>query len=240
MFAMAVGHSDEVDPAEAIAAAIEQCRATLDGRPPQAGILFASFDSYEPSIVAAVRRRVPGRPHHGLHLVRRAVVDRRLPGGLDGAGAVRVGRHRHHRGPGNGHRPGCGRGVPGGGRAGPGGHHARATDLHRARGRLQPSTRSWCWTAWRVRCPTDVVILGGTSARNSFAVVSPTSSSATMSRRPRAWRCCCSPGLSDIRPPWARAGSPSDPWVRSPGPRTEPSTRWTDCRPSTSWRDIST
>ena len=60
MFAMAVGHSDEVDPAEAIAAAIEQCRATLDGRQPQAGILFASFDSYDPGIVAAVRSAFPG------------------------------------------------------------------------------------------------------------------------------------------------------------------------------------
>jgi len=60
MFAMAVGHSDEVDPAEAIAAAIEQCRATLDGRQPQAGILFASFDSYRPSIVTAVRDAFPG------------------------------------------------------------------------------------------------------------------------------------------------------------------------------------
>ena len=60
MFKMAVGHSDDVDPADAIGIAIEQCRASLDGQTPQAAILFAAFDSFEPSIVDDVRRAFPG------------------------------------------------------------------------------------------------------------------------------------------------------------------------------------
>ena len=60
MFKMAVGHSDDVDPADAIGIAIGQCRASLDGLTPQAGILFAAFDSFGPSIVDDVRRAFPG------------------------------------------------------------------------------------------------------------------------------------------------------------------------------------
>jgi hypothetical protein len=47
MLKMAVGHSDDVDAADAIASVIEQCRAALDGLSPQAGILFAAYDSFE-------------------------------------------------------------------------------------------------------------------------------------------------------------------------------------------------
>lgn len=57
---MAVGHSDDVDPAVAIATAIEQCRASLAGLTPQAGIMFAAFDSFDLTIVAAVRAAFPG------------------------------------------------------------------------------------------------------------------------------------------------------------------------------------
>ncbi len=57
---MAVGHSDDVDPVEAIAAAIDQCRAALGGLNPQAGILFAAFDSFDPSVLAAVTEAFPG------------------------------------------------------------------------------------------------------------------------------------------------------------------------------------
>lgn len=60
MFTMAVGHSDDVDPADAIATAIEQCRDSLGGLSPQAGIVFAAFDSFDPTIVAAVRAAFPG------------------------------------------------------------------------------------------------------------------------------------------------------------------------------------
>jgi hypothetical protein len=57
---MAVGQSDDVDPADAIATAIDACRAALGGRTPQAGILFSAFDSFDPSIVTAVRDAFPG------------------------------------------------------------------------------------------------------------------------------------------------------------------------------------
>jgi hypothetical protein len=60
MLKMAVGHSDDVDAADAIASVIEQCRAALDGLSPQAGILFAAYDSFDQSVVDAVRDAFPG------------------------------------------------------------------------------------------------------------------------------------------------------------------------------------
>jgi hypothetical protein len=57
---MAVGHSDDVDAADAIATVIDQCRDQLDGLAPQAGFLVAAFDSFGPSLVAAVRDAFPG------------------------------------------------------------------------------------------------------------------------------------------------------------------------------------
>ncbi len=60
MFTMAVGHSDDVDPMDAIATAIDECRASLAGLTPQAGILFSAFDSFDPAIVGAVRDAFPG------------------------------------------------------------------------------------------------------------------------------------------------------------------------------------
>jgi hypothetical protein len=60
MLRMAVGHSDEVDAADAIAIAIGQCRDQLGGLAPQAGFLVAAFDSFDPSLVATVRDAFPG------------------------------------------------------------------------------------------------------------------------------------------------------------------------------------
>jgi hypothetical protein len=60
MLRMAVGHSDEVDAADAIAIAIDQCRDQLDGLAPQAGLLVAAFDSFDSSLVATVRDAFPG------------------------------------------------------------------------------------------------------------------------------------------------------------------------------------
>jgi hypothetical protein len=60
MLTMAVGHSDDVDAADAIAVVIEQCRAALAGRHPQAGILFADFESFGPEIISAIRAAFPG------------------------------------------------------------------------------------------------------------------------------------------------------------------------------------
>ena len=59
MFTMAVGQSDEVDPADAIAAAIDACRAALGDLRPQAGILFSAFDSFDPSVATALREAFP-------------------------------------------------------------------------------------------------------------------------------------------------------------------------------------
>lgn len=60
MLKMAVGHSDDVDPVDAIAEAIEQCRTALDGLTPQAAVLVVAFESFEPSMLAAVERAFPG------------------------------------------------------------------------------------------------------------------------------------------------------------------------------------
>ena len=56
---MAVGQSDEVEPMDAIAAAIRECKAALGDLRPQAGILFSAFDSFDPSVVAALREAFP-------------------------------------------------------------------------------------------------------------------------------------------------------------------------------------
>ncbi len=57
---MAVGQSDEVEPADAIASVIEQCRSALVGATPRAGVLFSAFDSFDRSIITAVREAFPG------------------------------------------------------------------------------------------------------------------------------------------------------------------------------------
>jgi hypothetical protein len=60
MLKMSVGHSDDVDASDAIAAAIEQCRAGLDGLTPQAAILIVAYETFEPAMLAAVRDAFPG------------------------------------------------------------------------------------------------------------------------------------------------------------------------------------
>lgn len=60
MLTMAVGQSDDVDPAVAVREAIAQCRAQLGDRTPVAGLLFASFDTFDPVIAEAVRAEFPG------------------------------------------------------------------------------------------------------------------------------------------------------------------------------------
>ena len=59
MFTMAVGQSDEVAPADAIAAAIAECQTALGDLRPQAGILFSAFDSFDPSVATALREAFP-------------------------------------------------------------------------------------------------------------------------------------------------------------------------------------
>lgn len=60
MLTMAVGPSDDVDPDDAMRQAIAQCRVQMGDRPPLAGILFAAFEAFDPSMVAAVRAAFPG------------------------------------------------------------------------------------------------------------------------------------------------------------------------------------
>jgi hypothetical protein len=60
MLRMAVGHSDDVDPDDAIAAAIEGCRSGLGGLAPQATVLIAAFESFQPTMLAAVHDAFPG------------------------------------------------------------------------------------------------------------------------------------------------------------------------------------
>lgn len=43
MFRMVVGHSDDVDAAEAVASVVAQCEGGLDGATPKAGLLFSTF-----------------------------------------------------------------------------------------------------------------------------------------------------------------------------------------------------
>ena len=59
MFKMAVGQSDDVDPATAVDEAIAQCRAELAGQAPQAAILFSALDSFDPHLPIAVRDAFP-------------------------------------------------------------------------------------------------------------------------------------------------------------------------------------
>jgi hypothetical protein len=60
MLTMAVGHSDEIDPLEAVEAAIAQCRTSLGPVEPQAALLVAAFGSFAPGVVEAVRAAFPG------------------------------------------------------------------------------------------------------------------------------------------------------------------------------------
>jgi hypothetical protein len=59
MLTMVVGQSDDVDPAAAVAVAIEQCRAQLGDKSPQAGILFSALDVFDASLPATIRAAFP-------------------------------------------------------------------------------------------------------------------------------------------------------------------------------------
>jgi hypothetical protein len=56
---MAVGHSDDVDAADAIGEVIAACRAQLGEAVPKAGLLVSSFESFDPSIIGAVTAAFP-------------------------------------------------------------------------------------------------------------------------------------------------------------------------------------
>jgi hypothetical protein len=56
---MAVGHSDEIDPSDAIEAIVAQCEEALDGARPTAGLLFSTFDVDPAPMLAGVREAYP-------------------------------------------------------------------------------------------------------------------------------------------------------------------------------------
>ena len=60
MFKMVVGHSDDLDPGDAAAEALDQCADALDGIKPQASLLFSAFDEDCERMVAAVNQAHPG------------------------------------------------------------------------------------------------------------------------------------------------------------------------------------
>jgi hypothetical protein len=57
---MAVGQSDDVEPAAAIREAIAQARAQLGGLTPTAGLLFAAFETFDPVLARTVEAEFPG------------------------------------------------------------------------------------------------------------------------------------------------------------------------------------
>jgi hypothetical protein len=59
MFRMVVGHSDDVDAAEAVAAVVAQCEAGLDGASPSAGLLFSTFTHDAESVAAGFSDAFP-------------------------------------------------------------------------------------------------------------------------------------------------------------------------------------
>ena len=60
MLKMAVGQSDEIDPAAALAAALDQARPQLAGATPRAAVIFAAFDSFDQVLVRNLRAEFPG------------------------------------------------------------------------------------------------------------------------------------------------------------------------------------
>ncbi|AFZ02789.1 FIST signal transduction protein [Calothrix sp. PCC 6303] len=60
MFKVATGHSIDPDSASAIAEVIKQCKLTLEGELPQAGILFAAIDFDHALILSQIQDAFPG------------------------------------------------------------------------------------------------------------------------------------------------------------------------------------
>jgi hypothetical protein len=56
---MAVGHSDAIDPEEALGTVLEQCKTALDGATPSAGLLFCNYDSDAAPVLDGIRAAYP-------------------------------------------------------------------------------------------------------------------------------------------------------------------------------------
>ena len=59
VFQMAVGHSDAIDPEEALGTVLEQCNRALDGATPSAGLLFCNYDSDAAPVLDGIRTAYP-------------------------------------------------------------------------------------------------------------------------------------------------------------------------------------
>lgn len=60
MFVAASGHSEDIDTLSAFAELREQCEAALEGKPPQAGLLFAGIDFDHRELLDAICNAWPG------------------------------------------------------------------------------------------------------------------------------------------------------------------------------------
>ena len=56
----ALGHSEDLDSADAIAEALDQCAETLAGKTPQAGLLYAGIDHDHQALLDGIEARYPG------------------------------------------------------------------------------------------------------------------------------------------------------------------------------------
>src|SRR5262245_47304983 len=59
MLTMAVGHSDDVDPDDAVAEVVAACRASLGDGQPAAGLLVSSVETFASDVLAKVRAAFP-------------------------------------------------------------------------------------------------------------------------------------------------------------------------------------
>lgn len=69
MFKMAVGHSDDPDPADAAAEVLDQCRAQLGGLEPDAALLLASIDIDHEELLERLEQSLPDVPLVGATTV---------------------------------------------------------------------------------------------------------------------------------------------------------------------------
>jgi len=60
MFKCAIGHSDDIDTADAVAAALNTCEQRLEGAAPQAALIFCGIDYDHAEVVRLVTERYPG------------------------------------------------------------------------------------------------------------------------------------------------------------------------------------
>ena len=56
---MAVGHSDDIDPARAVDDVLRQCDGALHGDTPKAGLLFSTYDTDLEPLVSGIRTAYP-------------------------------------------------------------------------------------------------------------------------------------------------------------------------------------